>query len=426
MNISFGKRARARAFVAWLSCVVALAGVAACGGDDADANTGPSGAGGSGGSGGSGGAGGSGGNGDGGDVPPYALFVGSNFTTAAELAVVDLEAGSVAGRIVFDDQDTLAYASGGRGFALHRSVGDISILDAKEPWKVAHLVQVRDAGKSTNPYATVVTAGDKAYVVSYSHNALAILDVATGQLQGEVDLANFVLPEDPDGFVDAFDGVYDPATKRAYFVLGRINQLATDFLPPDYVASCRPFTAAVVGIDTETNTILDLNGDAPGELIELRGQNPNAIAADFANDRLIVLHTGCYEPTEGEDEPARAHRGIEAVSLSSGTTEWLYESAETARLSYLLWLGPDRAYVGKGFPTAWHAWNPAEAELGEVESKIPEFPIWDGTRIVGIAFGEDARIDAVAFDPDSGEVTTIAPMLFETPGLSPYGSAIVR
>ena len=184
--------------------------------------------------------------------------------------------------------------------------------------------------------------------------------------------------------------------------------------------------AAVVGVDTETNEILDLNREEPGQLIELEGQNPNALVADFANDRLIVLHTGCYHPgaTE-EDEPTRDHRGIEAVSLSSGSSEWLYESAEAERLSYLLWLGPERAYVGQGFPTVWHAWNPTEPALGAVESKIPELAAWDGKRIVGVAAAEDGSIDAVAFDPDSGEVATVASGLFQTEGLFSYGSAVL-
>lgn len=422
MNDVVWKRGRMRATLAWLVCTMALAGSTACSSDDADSHGDPAGAGGSGGD---GGAGGDGGGEE--TTPPYALFVASNFDTTAEMAVVDLEAGTVAGRVVFDDQDTVPYASAGHGFALHRMQGSVAVLDPKAPWSVAHTVSVSDGEQSTNPYAAVVAAGDKAYVVRYSHNALAIIDVTSGERIGEVDLSGFVHPDDPDGFADAFDGVYDPATKRAYFVLGRVNQFTTDFIAPDWVAPCNPFNAAVVGIDTETNEILDLNGDDPGQLIELEGQNPNALVADFASDRLIVLHTGCYTPgaTE-EDEPARGHRGIEAVSLSSGSSTWLYESAEAERLSYLLWLGPERAYVGQGFPTAWHAWDPTEPTLGAVEAKIPELPSWDGERILGVASAEDGSVDAVAFDPDSGEVTTVAAGLFETEGLFSYGSAVLR
>lgn len=431
---------RARRALVWTSClaVLATAGVG-CGGEDPDPEAQPPSHGGEGGSGGaggeggsdpdgSGGAGGHAGEGDGGkeESRRFALFVASDFDAKAELAVVDLDTNEVKGHLSFEDQDTLPYASGGRGFALRRTDSALDILKADKPFEIAHSVDVKEDDTPTNPYAAVVTAKDKAYVVRYAHNALKIVDLATGQSTGEIDLGGFLHADDPDGLIDVQDGVYDPASKRAYFLMGRINQFDWGEAP-DYVSECLPFGAAIVGIDTETNEILDLNGDAPGQAIELEGQNPSGLAADFASGRLIVLQGGCYVPKDNEDDPpVRKNRGIEEVSLTSGSASWLYQTTELDRLSYLLWLGPEQAYIGKGFPTTWHPWKPTDTSLGDAEELMPELPVWDGTRIVGLSNAEDGSANVVAFDPVTREVSPIANNIFATSGLYTYGSAIVR
>lgn len=426
MNKQFWTRARVHVALAWASCMVAGLASTACSGDDSDARETAPGAGGSGGSGDDagqlpeddGGAGGS-------DPSRYALFVASNFADEAELAVVDLAAKSIAGNVAFDDQDTIPYASGGRGFALHRTLGEVSVLDAKAPWKVAHSIDVKADGASTNPYAAVVTADEEAYVVRYAHNALDIVDLETGAVKGQIDLSSFLHPDDPDGHVDAFDGVYDAKSQRAYFLLGRIDQFDFSGPAPDYVSKCLPFGAAIVGVDVKTHEIVDLNGDAPGQAIELLGQNPSALAADFASDELIVLHAGCHVPAE-EGEAARDKRGIEAVSLTSGSSRFLFQTTELDRLSFLLWLDSKRAYVGKGFPTQWVTFDIGEETLGDVEPRIPELPVWDGERIVGLASADDGTTNVVAFDPVSKEVSPIASNIFATSGLYTYGSAVIR
>lgn len=418
----------ARRALAWTSCLAMLAATsAACGSEDPDGNDPLPGAGGSDDAGGSDPDGAGGAGGEDAETRRYALFVGSDFSTKAELAVIDLDADSVAGNLVFEDQDTMPYASGARGFALHRTDSSLDLLDEKAPWEVVHSIEMKEEGLATNPYAAVVAAGDTAYVVRYAHNTIRVVDLATGKSTGKVDLSGLLHPDDPDGFVDAMDGVYDAVSKRAYFLMGRIDQSDFSGPGPDYVSRCLSFGAAIVGVDTATNEIIDLNGDAPGEVIELSGQNPSALAADFASNRLIVVQAGCHLPAENEgDEALRDKRGIEAVSLDTGDSTWLYETTELDRLSYLLWLGPDKAYVGKGFPTQWHAWKPSEAKLGDLETSMPEHPLWDGKRIVGLSSSEDDRADVVAFDPETREISPIASGIFTSSGLYPYGSAIIR
>lgn len=358
--------------------------------------------------------------------PRYALFTASNYVDEAQLSVIDLNANSIAGHLSFEDQDTVPYASRGRGFALHRTDGAVSFLDAASPFQVAHTVDIRDGDASTNPYAAIVAAGKNVYIARYAHNSVTIANSETGQAEGVIDLSAFLHPDDPDGFVEVSDGVYDPKTDRAYFLLGRIDQ--NDFGPgPDYVGKCVDYHAVIVGVDTNTHEIVDLNGDAPGEAIELRGQNPDTIVADFANSRLIVAHAGCYIPTEDEaDEPERDKRGIEAVALDSGATDWLYETKELERLSGLLWLDEDRAYVGKGFPTQWYRWQPSQATLGDNEPSIPEHPIWDGERVVGLELSEEGKTNVVAFDPETNETSSVVEDIFTDPGLFTSGSAVIR
>lgn len=434
MNETAWARPRVRTLV-WFACALVAGAVAGCSSDDGGAAPG-------GGSAGGGAAGGDAGadvtsdaadesTADAASEPDaaeagaksWALFVGSDFSTTAELAVVDLAAGAVAGRLTSTDQDTLPYASGGRGFALHRTAGTVDLLDAAEPWKVAHTVSVNDGDASSNPYAAVVAAGAKGYVVRFAANSLDVIDTGAGTVTGQVDLSSALDANDPDGLVDVLDGAYDAASGRAYFLLSRIDQFDFSGPGPDYVPRCLPVHAMIVAVDAQTDALVDLNGAAAGEGLELLGENPSALATDLAAHRLVVMQAGCYEPDDGGADAGvlRAMRGIEAVDLATGTSSWLYTTTDVDRLSYLLWIGPTQAYVGKGYPTAWYAWDPTSASLGAAEPSIPSMPVWDGTRIVGLASG-----DAVAFDPTTKAVTTLASGVFATPGVGDYGSAIVR
>ncbi|WP_394834745.1 glutaminyl-peptide cyclotransferase [Pendulispora rubella] len=343
----------------------------------------------------------------------YALFVGTDFTKA-ELSVVKLAPDSVAGRLPIADQDSVAAANRGYGFVLERAQGKAIVLDGTKPWTASRTLDVNDspdAGSyASNPRTVVVTAGTKSYVARYATNTVKIIDVATGAASGNIDLSAFLAPGDPDGKVEVQDAVYNPSTGRAYFLLERIDQF--DFGPaPDYVGKCLGWRGQIVTVNVATNTVV-------GAAIDLLGDNPQTVTADFAANRLIVVDTGC------RDGNVRRGRGIESVSLANGAKTWLYQTADQDRLSALVWADATHAFVNKG--SSWYAWNPTQTALGSALANFPQAPVYDGAgRVVGLqsqGSGGSTTWSVVAWNVATSQLSTIVTHPFQSVvPASPYG-----
>jgi hypothetical protein len=367
----------------------------------------------------------------------YALFVGTDFVNS-ELAVVALHPDAVGGQLPLADQDSIPSASSGTGFVLERGLGQVIVLDQAHPWMAAKTIDINDSADAgtyaSDPYAIVLTTGTKAYVARYASNVMKIVDVGSGTVTGSVDLSAFVAPDDPDGLVDVTDAAFDPATGHAYFLLQRINQ--GDFgLDPDHVGVCLASHGEIVGIDVANDSILDLNGAATGSAIVLLGDDPASLTPDFANGRIIVPDTGCYEPTDAGDAGAfpRLGRGIESVALGTGTPTWLYQTSVVDRLSGIVWIDGTQAFVNLG--SDWFAWNPTQTTLGNAVTNFPQAPFYDGTgRIVGLSPATTAdggtAWSVVALDVGTSQLSTIAgnPFRSVVPDPGGYGvtSALLR
>jgi hypothetical protein len=377
--------------------------------------------------------------------PTYALFVGTDFANA-ELSVVALGSDAVAGNLALQDQDSIAAASGGLGFVLERSLGDVVSLNPAQPWTARATIDVNDtpdAGSyAANPHAVVVTTGTKAYVARYASNVVKIVDVASGASTGAIDLSAFVTQDDPDGLVDVTDGAYDATSKRAYFLLQRIDQL--DFGPaPDFVGACLASHGVIVAIDTTTDAVVPLT-DAGGGAIALLGDDPEGLTTDFAHGRILVAEGGCYSlPDGGADAgadagpAARLGRGVESVDLASAASLWLYQTGDVNPLSSLVFADSTHAYVEVG--GQWFPWNPTQPALGATAiDDFPQAPFSDGAgRIVGLRATEpDAGSDAgvawsvVALSVATGNLSTLlaSPFRDVVPASSFGGvtSALVR
>ncbi len=355
------------------------------------------------------------------EAPAYALFVGTDFTKNAELSVVRLNPDSIAGRLPIADQDSVPYASGGFGFVLEHTVGKAIVLDPAQPWMAETSIDINDSPDAgplaSNPRTVLVTTGTKAYVARYASNVVKIVDVAAGTVTGSVDLSAFVAPDDPDGLVDVQDGAYDPATQRAYFLLERINQGDYSGVAPDYVGACLTSHGQIVAIDVTTDAIVDLNGPAPGQAIDLLGDDPASLTPDFASGRFIVTDSGCHQGLDGGY--VRLGRGIESVALATATPTWLYQTSSAARLYGIVWIDGSHAFVNLG--SDWFAWNPAQATFGDAIPNFPQAPFYDGVaRIIGLSQQEPVGSDAaatwsvVAFDTATSQISTIATNPFDS------------
>jgi hypothetical protein len=355
-----------------------------------------------------------------------AIFVGTDFVNA-ELSVVSLKPDAVVGHLPLDDEDSVAYASGGTGFVLERGLGHAIVLDPAHPSMPALTLDLNDtpdAGAyASNPQAVLLTTGTKAYAARYASNVVLIVDVATGAVTGRIDLSSFVAPDDPDGLVDMQDAVYDPTAKRAYFLLQRINQGDFSGSDPDNLGMCLASAAEIVGVDTTTDAIVDLNGAAPGQAIDLLGDDPQSLTADFADGRIIVPDTGCYVAPDGgldAGPEVRVGRGIESVAIATGTPSWLYQTTAPDRLNGLLWVDGTHAFVDVG--DGWFVWNPTVPSLGVLAAGFPQAPLSDGSgRVVGLSFampdaGSDAGVSwsVVAWDVATSQITTLVDNPFAT------------
>jgi len=359
---------------------------------------------------------------------PVAAFTVSDFSSAAQLVTVDLHQPAPNAPVTFDDQDSIVVADRTFGFVMHRTDGTVSVLDAGGA--VVREVDVNTGGNgAANPYAAIVPASGKAYVIRYGQNTVAVIDTSTNPgVTGQIDLSGFV--DDPDGLVDAFAGVFDPATKRAYIGIQRIDQ--TQFGdPPDYAAPCLPSKAAVVGIDTTTDTVIDLNGAADGKAIELDVVDPIAMVHDAASGRLLLLGVGCAASADAG--AARVGRGVQSVDLANATASWLWQTQDLARPAALIWIGSHEAILGVDddlFMRHWYRWDPATATPGAELQGVPQVPTWDGDRgLIGLAQGSSdggSVLDVVRYDLDDGTSAVIVPAAIEQPGVFPYSSATLR
>lgn len=367
-----------------------------------------------------------------GPSPYYAILLGSDYATTAQATLVDLATSTILGRITSDDQDTLPYASGPYGFLLHRTQGKVSVLEGDKPTAVARTLDVNpgpDAGKA-NPYAVVVSTGSEAYVMRYGQNSVPVIDLSSGSEVTSIDLSSFVA--DPDGLVDVVDGVFDQQRKRVYLVLQRIDQ--NEFgSAPDWVGACSGVPALVVGIDTQTHAVVDLNGSEEGQAIALQVVNPAAVAWQSSSldvSQFLVMGVGCADADAGTE---RTGRGVEKVVVSENTAEtsWWWQSKELNRPGAMLWLN-GRALIGtddENYARHWRLLEANASEPGQDLVGVPAQPTFDGTqRLVGLAAQEDggAGFQVVSWDLESKATTVIAPEAFDKPGLQPYGSATLR
>ena len=354
--------------------------------------------------------------------PSIALFLASNYATTAEMVAFDLHQGAVLGNLLTDDQDSLVDARDGHGFLLRRTAGEVQVLNPAQPWLVEHTVDVAPEAGAANPWAVVVPAGNKAYVVRYGQNSLSIIDPAAGTLLGEIDLSAYVT--DGDGLVDAFAGVFDPSTGRAYIGLQRVNQL--DFgSPPDYVHTCNDSHPAIVAIDTSDDSIVDINGAEPGEALEIASYNPWRMLWDDASGRIILLSVGCAVTDDGGTS-TRARRGVEAVNPTTAASQWLWTTDGLDRPGDLIWVSGTEAIVGlddASFMRTWRAWDPSTSQLGATLTGVPDVPVWDGARgLVGLTFGSTS-LDVVRYDLDDGTSSTLVENGFTTTGVFATSSA---
>jgi hypothetical protein len=216
--------------------------------------------------------------------------------------------------------------------------------------------------------------------------------------------------------------VVDHAKNRVYVGLQRIDQ--TKFGDaPDYAGPCQAASAAVVGIDTLTDSIIDLNGAADGSALEVPAVNPGTLLWNDMSRDLLLLGVGCAEPSNPTGP--RKGRGVLAVNVDDATSSWLWQSSSLDRPATLLALADRQLLVGVDDAAAarhWYAFTPP-ADPSEELAGLPQLPVvdTDGT-LLGVT--ADNKLQRYTLGTPGAE--TLVEELFTAKGLFVTSSAMVK
>ena len=261
-------------------------------------------------------------------------------STSSTLSSYSLASGSLEGTTAFTGGFGAPTNAGTAPFLLEQAASVVARLDVASPWKIDSSWNVlgtdtpTGAATYTDPYAVVVSAGTKAYVLRYTRNVIDVIDTSQtadgGAPSGSVDLTALVQAGDNDGLVDMTNAFYDATTKRLWVVLENIDNTT-------YPLACRSTVGTVVAIDTASDTLVSLGGSGPGGAYAFALVDPSGVVFDSANDRIIAAAYGCQaeEPLDaGDGGDAGAApggpivgAGIEAISLKDGAHQVLFTAA---------------------------------------------------------------------------------------------------
>ncbi|MEZ4370430.1 MAG: hypothetical protein R3B07_06375 [Polyangiaceae bacterium] len=360
-----------------------MAGAAGTGGTAVGGAAGSAGAGGSAGASGAGGSAGSGG-----VASDPRLFVSvTDFATATELVALKLD-GSKTASLELSDPDSVVSVSGNRAFALERTSGLVHPLDADgNSTGTIDLSGAVPSASSQNPHDVVIAAGSsplKAYVPLYDSGHLAVLNLDNDTLVKTIDLTGYTDALDTDGGVEPDYAWFDSTRNRVWFTLARID-LST-IVAPDYQLACTG-KSLLMAIDASDDSVVDLNGSAAGDGIELLHVGPTSVHYSAADDTLYILSSGCF----GSGATERSALGVNAIKLSDLSQTEALKPTGDAFYSTLLW-NPDAALIQSfaGFNEEWHSWRATDSALGALVSFVPGSATTDGN---GTLYGVDTVSD---------------------------------
>jgi hypothetical protein len=233
-----------------------------------------------------------------------------------------------------------------------------------------------------------------------------------GTQTGLVSLGAFLDPSDGDGSTEPDALYYDAATHRAYFVLPRTN-IFSGSGATDYTPLCPPTPALVIALDTTTDQVIDLNGDAGGQGIALPLVAPG-YATDPVSGKLYVVYDGCAETT-ADGGWSRVQAGIASLDLATGASTPLYAVNTNAFLGGLFATGTSFLVAEDSDLRPWSPTTPAT--LGAPLADVPNGAVvGSDTTLVGVenlATADGALGPAaVRYEIGTGTTAPIAPIPF--------------
>ncbi|HIE04271.1 MAG TPA: hypothetical protein EYP61_05880 [Candidatus Latescibacteria bacterium] len=239
----------------------------------------------------------------------------TDFTSGNLAAIVD---GEVTARsdLLPIHSDNWVVAWGGYIYVVERLYGDDIIK--LSPQDLSTPIYQKSVGNKANPYDIAFVDEHKAYVSRYGRTSLLIIDPATGDSTGSVDLSAYVAYAGTDSAESVPHMTYMAISGRKLYVA---CQRLKGWNPAD--------TSLVVVVDTKTDRVV--------KVIPLEKRNP--VALSLYEDKIYLACVGSYwDPTDG---------GIEVVDLRTDMDLGVLvdEGALGGNVSGVLVVSPDKGYA---------------------------------------------------------------------------------
>lgn len=275
---------------------------------------------------------------------PRVILTTTDFSTGSLSAVAG--DGTVADDLLLIHSDARVRAFNGRVYILNRLGQDnIIVLDEDD---ISTPLNQYSTGDGSNPHEIVVVSDEKAYVSVYERDHLLIVNPATGDSLGIVDLSTF---SDEDGLPEASQlALY---AGRVFVACQRLNRDAF-FAPTDF--------STIAVVDTATDQLIDVDPFTQKiDGIRLTGTQPFGFDQHGAN--WVLAEVGNFGQMDG---------GIEAVDLAALEAKGIAvaETSLGGDANTLTMLNANEGYVvvsDKNFANTIHRFN---LETGEVSGAL--------------------------------------------------------
>ena len=205
------------------------------------------------------------------------------------------------------------------------------------------------AGPVTATDTIVAVSDSKAYGVFQERPELLVFDPRRCARTGGINIYESVT-----GDFMPRAAVFDHDSKRIYVILA-------------HAAGRSP--SQLLAIDTQTDTIIDLNGDKSGKTLPLLGRDPQAVFFDASGNRILVNQMALHP-----EDPS----GLEQVNLTAKTSSWLVKyrpAAEEDVWTRLVRISDTHGAVAvRNYTTLTQRWYRVDLANGTMDAQALDAP----------------------------------------------------
>lgn len=276
-----------------------------------------------------------------------AIVATTDFTTG-DLSVVDVKTRVATNEQLLIHGDAKVRTFGDRVYVINRLGQDNIIVLSKDDLTTP--ITQYSTGNGSNPHEIAVLTEMKAYVTLYARGHLLILNPATGDSLGAVDLSGF---SDADGLPEASQMVL--FGNHLFIAVQRLDRDAF-FGPTDF--------STIAVVDTQTDALVDVDTTTDG-IQGIRLETTQPFGHALRGNKWIISSVGAFGTQDG---------GIEVVDLSTMKTEGvkLSEAALGGDVGPIAMQSDDRGYVVLSDANFTNSVIPFDLGTGSTSAGLPD------------------------------------------------------